>query len=149
MQLKEIKNKKIRAFYEAQNDRLDDWQEVDAIVRTVSDDVLETLDPHDNDGDGVAERGGGLYNHGEDVASLLPEDTQERRRTAEKHARWAINVGLSAVRRPSGLLSALMNRSMWLPMYFFSPPKLWLAFFRGHCHSSLPLLTVLWTCFAP
>lgn len=107
MQLKEIKNKKIRAFYEAQNDRLDDWQEVDAIVRTVSDDVLETLDPHDNDGDGVAERGGGLYNHGEDVSTLLPEETQERRRTAEKHARWAINVGSSATRPPEGLLIAL------------------------------------------
>ena len=99
-QLKNIKNKKVRAFYEAQNDRLDDWLEVDAIVRTVSDDVLETMDPSDMDGDGLAERHGGLHDAGENVGSLLPEETQERRRTDEKHARWAINVSLLQSRLP-------------------------------------------------
>lgn len=86
-------DKKLRAFYEAHNDRLDDWQEVDAIVKAVSDDVLETLDPVDVDGDGSADPAGGLYNHDEDVTTLLPEDQQERRRRDEKHAQWAINVG--------------------------------------------------------
>lgn len=40
-ELKQIKTKKIRAFYEAQNERLNDWREVDALVMAVADDVLE------------------------------------------------------------------------------------------------------------
>lgn len=108
-QLKNIKNKKVRAFYEEQNGRLDDWMEVDAIVRTVSDDVLETMDPGDHDGDGLAERHGGLHDAGENVLSLLPEDTQERRRTDEKHAKWAINVSLLQCRR------LLLHPTLWSP----------------------------------
>merc|ERR1719301_418068 len=50
--LKAIDNKKIRAFYEAQNQRLNEWLEVDAVVMAVADDVLESMDPDpDHDGD--------------------------------------------------------------------------------------------------
>ena len=40
-ELKHIKKKQVRAFYEAQNERLNDWREVDALVMAVADDVLE------------------------------------------------------------------------------------------------------------
>jgi len=36
LQLKEIKDKKIRQFYEDQNERLNDWLEVDTLVRHVA-----------------------------------------------------------------------------------------------------------------
>lgn len=36
LQLKEIKDKKIRRFYEDQNERLNDWLEVDTLVRHVA-----------------------------------------------------------------------------------------------------------------
>lgn len=42
-QLKRIKNKKIRSFYEAQNDTLDAWLEVDALVYAVADDVIDSM----------------------------------------------------------------------------------------------------------
>jgi len=34
--LKEIKDKKVRRFYEDQNERLNDWLEVDTLVRHVA-----------------------------------------------------------------------------------------------------------------
>jgi hypothetical protein len=54
-QLKLIKNKKLRQFYENQNDRLNDWLEVDAVVTALSDDVLESFNP-DPDFDGILGR---------------------------------------------------------------------------------------------
>jgi hypothetical protein len=51
-QLKKMKNKKVRQYYEKQNDRLSDWCEVDAIVNAVADDVLESFNP-DPDYDGI------------------------------------------------------------------------------------------------
>lgn len=42
-QLKGIKNKKIRQFYEEQNQRLNDWLEVDALVIALADDILDHL----------------------------------------------------------------------------------------------------------
>ena len=53
-QLKEIKNKKVRKFYEEQNDRLNDWLEVDTIVIALADDILDSMNPRDLDGDGIA-----------------------------------------------------------------------------------------------
>lgn len=57
-EIKQMKNKKIKAFYEAQNDRLNDWLEVDSLVMNMADDVLDSMNPQDADGDGVAEEGG-------------------------------------------------------------------------------------------
>ena len=91
-ELNEIKNKKVRAFYEEQNERLNDWLEVDAMVMSMADDVLDSMNPQDADGDGVAEIGGALKHTKGDIDPLLPDDERERRRTGEKRAKWAINV---------------------------------------------------------
>lgn len=91
-EIKEIKKKEIRRFYEGQNERLNDWLEVDTVVMSVADDVLDSLNPQDLDGDGIAERRGGLHDSGERVHELLPEDEREKRRKAERNAKWAINV---------------------------------------------------------
>lgn len=92
-EIKEIKNKKIRKFYEGQNERLNDWLEVDTVVMSVAEDVLDSMNPQDLDGDGIAERRGGLHDNGERVYELLPEDEKEKRGKAERNAKWAINVG--------------------------------------------------------
>jgi hypothetical protein len=51
-ELKAIGDKKIKRFYERQNDKLNDWLEVDAIVTALADDVLESFNP-DPDFDGI------------------------------------------------------------------------------------------------
>lgn len=90
-QLKEIPDKKIRRFYEAQNQRLNDWLEVDATVMAIADDVFESMDP-DPDHDGHRERGGGIQEVGGKVGELLPDGERESRAKAQKKAKWAINV---------------------------------------------------------
>lgn len=92
LELKEIKNKKVRSFYEQQNERLNDWLEVDTLVMSMADDVLDSMNPQDADGDGVAELGGALKKSKGDIDPLLPEDERERRKTGERRAKWAINV---------------------------------------------------------
>ncbi|TKA61666.1 hypothetical protein B0A55_11266, partial [Friedmanniomyces simplex] len=95
-ELKAIKNKKVRAFYSRQNERLNDWLEVDAIVMAVADDVLESFDP-DPDHDGINERNNeGLHTSGGNIQDFLPEDEKERRRKAGQRAKWAINVNVLA-----------------------------------------------------
>lgn len=94
-ELKTIKNKKVRKFYEAQNDRLNDWLEVDSLVMAVADDVLESFDP-DPDHDGQLERGGGLQADGGGIYEFLPEEEKEKRRKAAKRAKIAINVNVIA-----------------------------------------------------
>jgi hypothetical protein len=91
-QLKQIKNKKVRAYYEEQNRRLDDWLEVDMIVMSLADDVLDSMDPQDPDGDGVAEERGPLGISAENVECFLPDDEREKRRKSARNVRWAINV---------------------------------------------------------
>lgn len=94
-QLKELKNKKVRKFYEKQNARLDDWAEVDALVKALADDVLDSMNP-DADGDGSLERTGGLQDMGGNIWEFLPEDVKKNRQTAEKKAKWAININVIA-----------------------------------------------------
>lgn len=93
--LKEFKNKKVRAFYEAQNDRLNDWLEIDAIVTAVADDVLESMNP-DPDNDGDHERGGGLQTMSGNIWTFLPEEEKKRREKSELKAKWAININVIA-----------------------------------------------------
>ena len=71
---------------------MNDWLEVDALVMSMADDVLDSMNPQDVDGDGVAEIGGALKNTKGDIDPLLPEDERETRRIGEKRAKWAINV---------------------------------------------------------
>lgn len=91
-EIKGLKNKKLKAFYEAQNERLNDWLEVDMLVMSMADDVLDSMNPQDMDGDGVAEVGGKLMSTKGDIAPLLPDDEREKRRQGERRAKWAINV---------------------------------------------------------
>jgi len=93
-QLKAIHNKKIRSFYEEQNRRLDDWLEVDSIVSTVADDVLDSMNPQDLDHDGIAEERGPLFNSEEHVEGFLPESEREKRRKSARHVKWAININV-------------------------------------------------------
>lgn len=46
-ELSKIKDKKIRAFYEEQNERLNDWLVVDNLVMSMADDVLDSMNPRD------------------------------------------------------------------------------------------------------
>ena len=94
-ELKEIKNKKVRKFYEAQNERLNDWAEVDAIVMSLADDVLDAMDP-DPDHDGHQERSSGLNTEQGNIWEFLPDDMKEKRQKAEKKAKWAININVIA-----------------------------------------------------
>ncbi|KAL9119651.1 MAG: hypothetical protein Q9187_003792 [Circinaria calcarea] len=51
-ELKDIKDKKVRHFYEEQNGRLNDWLEVDTLVMSMADDILDSMNP-DRDHDGI------------------------------------------------------------------------------------------------
>lgn len=94
-ELKAMHNKKIRKFYENQNDRLNDWLEIDTIVRHLADDILDSFDPHDDDGDGIPE-GGTLQGADERIEPFLPQDEREKRQKNRKYARWAININVIA-----------------------------------------------------
>ena len=92
-EIKQIKDKKIRRYYEAQNDRLNDWLEVDTIVKAMADSIFDSMNP-DADHDGHRERGGGLQDVEERIEDLLPEDERSRRARAGRNARWAININV-------------------------------------------------------
>lgn len=95
LELKSIKNKKVRSFYKTQNDKLNDWLEVDSVVMAVADDVLESMDP-DPDHDGDLERRGGLQIMNGGIADFLPEGEKQARASAKKKAKWAININVLA-----------------------------------------------------
>jgi cation diffusion facilitator family transporter len=94
-ELEALPSKKLRAFYEDQNEKLSDWLEVDAVIMAVADDVLESMNP-DPDEDGDQERGGGLQRVAGNIGELLPEDEKARRRKAARRSRWAININVIA-----------------------------------------------------
>lgn len=96
LQLKKISNKKVRSFYSSQNERLDDWLEINAVVQALSDDVLESFDPRDDNGDGIADGGGALQDTLGRVEPFLPEEEQEKRRIGRRNAKWAININVVA-----------------------------------------------------
>ena len=85
----------MRKFYEAQNERLTDWLEVDTLVEAMADDIMDSMNP-DADHDGIVDRPGGLQNVGERITDLLPEEDREKRRRAARNARWAININVVA-----------------------------------------------------
>ncbi|KAI1614650.1 hypothetical protein EDD37DRAFT_109339 [Exophiala viscosa] len=94
-ELKGIKDKKVRKFYEKQNASLDDWAEVDTIVLAMADDVMESMNL-DADHDGVREREGRLQNVEERIEDMLPDDVQQKRAKAARNARWWININVIA-----------------------------------------------------
>ena len=93
--MKDIKDKKIRQFYEKQNAALNDWAEVDTIVLAMADEVLDSMNT-DADHDGVAEREGRLQHVEEHIDALLPEDVRDQRAKADRNARWAVNINVLA-----------------------------------------------------
>ncbi|KAF7510395.1 hypothetical protein GJ744_006674 [Endocarpon pusillum] len=93
--LKSIKSKRVRNFYKSQNERLDAWLEVDTLVMTMAEDILESMNP-DRDRDGIPEHDGALQGVGERLQELLPKEAREERLRGEKHAKWAINVNVIA-----------------------------------------------------
>lgn len=64
------------------------------VVKSVADDVIDSMDPQDLDHDGVAEDRGPLGGSGENVECFLPQDEREKRRKALRNAKWAINVSV-------------------------------------------------------
>jgi divalent metal cation (Fe/Co/Zn/Cd) transporter len=65
-------------------------------VKALSDDILESFDPRDDNGDGIAEGGGALQDTQGYVEPFLPEDEQKRRQAARRNAKWAININVLA-----------------------------------------------------
>ncbi|KAK4136004.1 hypothetical protein BT67DRAFT_375904 [Trichocladium antarcticum] len=93
--LKRIPNKQLRRIYHAQNETLDAWLEVDAVVYAVADDIIDSMNP-DADRDGVAERRMPLQDSLGAVEAFLPPEHIQKRARDLKHARWAINVNVAA-----------------------------------------------------
>ena len=89
--IKAIRNKKIRQFYQDQNVRLNDWLEVDSLVETLAGGIFDSFNP-DRDRDGIAERVGALQDINENIEALLPTEEREARTKAARNAKWAINV---------------------------------------------------------
>lgn len=95
-ELKHMDNKKVKDFYKQQNQALNDWREVDSVVRSIADDILESFDP-DRDHDGLLEHGGALQAQGEDVEAFLPEEERISRKKSERAAKRAINVRINCL----------------------------------------------------
>jgi divalent metal cation (Fe/Co/Zn/Cd) transporter len=94
-QIKKIKDKKIRQFYEKQNAVLNEWAEVDTIVLAMADEVMDSMNT-DVDHDGIADWEGRLQNVEEHLDALLPTDVREQRARDEKKAQWAITINVLA-----------------------------------------------------
>lgn len=90
-ELRAFKNKRVRAFYEAQNQKLDDWAEVDSLVESLADDVVDSTDP-DADLDGDVDTDTPLYRTNHDLETYLPPEQRERRARSRQIARRALNV---------------------------------------------------------
>ena len=78
-------------FYEAQNEKLNDWLEVDALVYALADDVLDSMDTVLKN-DGAADQRGPLQGTGGELDGFLPENEKKKRRQDAKTAKWAILV---------------------------------------------------------
>ena len=94
-EIKQMKNRKVRKFYEAQNQSINAWMEVDTVVKAIADDCFESFNP-DADHDGTRERGGGLQDVEDRIEELLPEKVLQERQRGARNARWAINVNVIA-----------------------------------------------------
>ena len=93
--IKQINNKKLRKFYQDQNDVLSDWIEVDTIVEAMASEIFDSFNP-DRDQDGIPERPGALQGLNEDIEALLPEDERKLRQRNVRKAKWAININVVA-----------------------------------------------------
>jgi CelD/BcsL family acetyltransferase involved in cellulose biosynthesis len=90
-ELKSIKNKRVREFYESQNQKLNDWAEVDSLVWSLADDVVDSIDP-DANRDGVVDRTTPLLYTNYDLEAFLPQEEREKRLKNYRTAQRALNV---------------------------------------------------------
>lgn len=95
-EIKALPSKKLRKFYDDQNDKIDDWVEVDALVLALADDVIDSMHPLDLDHDGVHENGGPLQGTNESIEPFLPQEEREKRIKSRRRAKWAININVIA-----------------------------------------------------
>jgi len=93
--IKAIKNKHVKAYYQRQNDRLNDWLEVDNLVKFVSDDVLDSMNP-DADHDGEIDIDAPLRQQKGDIDAFLPQEVREERQKNKRKANIALNVNVAA-----------------------------------------------------
>lgn len=90
-ELKSIRNTEVRAYYEAQNQKLNDWAEVDSLVWSLADDIIDSTNP-DADHDGIIDRTAPLYSMGHDLEAFLPLEERDKRRRNHRVAQRALNV---------------------------------------------------------
>lgn len=90
-ELKAIRNKKVRAYYEAQNQKLNDWAEVDSLVWSLSDDIIDSTNP-DADHDGIIDSNAPLYSTDYDLEAFLPTEERDKRHHDSRVAQRALNV---------------------------------------------------------
>lgn len=94
-ELKQLKDKKIKAYYERLNQRVDEYIEVDTIVEAMAEQIIDSMNP-DIDHDGVIDHMGGLQNVNYRVEEMLPDEIQMQRRKDKKTSKRAINVNVAA-----------------------------------------------------
>lgn len=90
-ELKSIKNKQVRAYYEAQNQKLNDWAEVDRLVWSLADDVVDSTNP-DADRDGIVDNDTPLKLTSDDLEAFLPPEERKKRAKDRRIAKRALNV---------------------------------------------------------
>lgn len=94
-EIKQIKSKKIKDYYKRMNERLDDWIEVDTIVKAMSHEIIDSMNP-DTDHDGIMDHEGALQTVHGNIEDLLPGDVRDQRLHDKKIASRAINVNVIA-----------------------------------------------------
>ena len=86
-ELKAIENKQVRVYYEVQNQKLNDWAEVNSLVWSLADDVVDSTNS-DADHDGIVNSNTPLNLTGNDLEAFLPPEDREkqaqRNRTAHR-----------------------------------------------------------------
>lgn len=90
-ELKSICNTRVRAYYEAQNQKLNDWAEVDSLVCSLADDIIDSTNP-DADHDGIIDSNAPLYSVDHDLEAFLPDEERAKRHQNSRVAQRALNV---------------------------------------------------------
>lgn len=90
-ELKSIRNTQVRAYYEAQNQKLNDWAEVDSLVWSLADDIIDSTNP-DADHDGIIDSNAPLYSVDHDLEAFLPSEERSKRHHNSRVSQRALNV---------------------------------------------------------
>lgn len=90
-ELLSIRNTGVRAFYEAQNQKLNDWAEVDSLVWSLADDIIDSTNP-DADHDGIINSDTPLYSTDHNLEAFLPSEERAKRHRNARVARRALQV---------------------------------------------------------